>query len=197
MGIDFSEWINIHWIDEIAWRIVEKKGLDLNEFKKLRKQVMYILTQNNMSITNNSRYIKSLPQFSTAFWQNVSKDFSIQNNILFNILKFSFKTEVAIILWRKKINKLWLLLSKIEGLEYWCPTTLDRIGRMKKRVNDPTNIFQDFFSENEKNELNAIYTWIKNNIRTENWENIDWLRLIKELEELWYKTLADKFLLKK
>lgn len=187
--------LNIYDLDKIACETAWEKWIDYSVFEKTRNGILNHLDKKNLAFVHWTKYINSLQQLSTNFCQHINEEFSEDEVV--KKLWFGFKRKVALILWKDRIISLWDYLRKISNLESWKPTTIEAIWRNKSRENDINNIYQEFFNEEEKRELLAIYTWIKAHIRRNDWKTIDWDAIIESLKNEWYDDVANKFYINK
>ncbi|MDD2907220.1 MAG: hypothetical protein PHH98_01130 [Candidatus Gracilibacteria bacterium] len=187
--------LNIYDLDKIALEASDEAGIDYTLFEDTRNKIISHLEGKNIKFVDGTKYIESLQQLSTNFCQHVNEEFSEDEVV--KELTHSFKRKVSLILGKDRIINLGKNLSKINELNSWNPTTLEAIGRTKLRPNDVVNKFSEYFTEEEKRELLAIYTWIKKQIRTDDGVNVDWDTIIKALKDEGFTDIANKFYLNK
>lgn len=183
--------LNIHDLDNIWREVAENNWLSKSDYDEIRDDIIRYLQEKNIVFWKWTKCINSLQQLSTNFCQHVNEGFSENENI--SKLEFEFKRKVSLLLWADRIISLWEILSKIQDLDYWSPTTLEAIWRTKQRPNDVNNRYQNYVTPSEKREIMAIYTWIKKQIRTNDWKSIDWDSIIENLKIQWFEEIAIKF----
>lgn len=191
--------LSISHFEEISRSIYKDKWLT-EYFHEDKELIIHILSKKDWTKTDFllwEKKIWSLQWLSV----NICSKINSLNKINDSILKtrHEIKADIALFIDYERIEFLVKILKNIKNLKEWSPSMLEAISRKHIREKDSLNnieLINKTTSEEEK-EINALNTWLKANIRKYSEENnkweIDWERIIQELNLKWHKDLAKKF----
>lgn len=192
-------------LEEICRNVYSEKWL-LDSFHKDKKTIIGLLTNKKGEKTDFliwNKDIESLHWLSAIICSKVNKLVkeieNVENSTNIQKTKHEIKASIALFINDERIKFLVEILDNIEDLDEWSPNLLESIWRNHIREKDSLNTFnlKNEYSEDEKNNVLSLNTWIKSNIRKYSekdlkWE-IDWERIVEELRLKWYEKYANKF----